>query len=499
MRARALKLNAITNLISEIISLVSGLILPRLILTTFGSTTNGLVNSIAQFLSFSVVLRAGVGAVIRTALYKPLASNDDDQISSIMVATQAYMRKVALIISACVFMFAIVYPFLVADEYEWLYAFAMVLVLGITVFAENFFGISNIILLQADQKYYITTVAMIIMQILSCVTSIVLLNCGFDMLVVKLGASIVFLAKPAFLEWYVRKNYHIDKKALPNNLAIKQRWDAFAQQLAIIINGNISIVLITTFTALTSVSVYTVHSMIVSNIAKIAKAPLAGINSAFGSMLAKKETKVLHEVFSFIEWGSFAMCTVLYAVTAVMITPFVDVYTRSIVDVNYHQPIFGFLLVLVNLLNCLRIPYQMVTEAAGHFKQTRNGAILEVVVNIVVSVVLLKQMGITGVVIGSLTACLIRTLQYSRYAAKNVLQIPTWRVYKNYVVYLLTFFICVIASEWFVLTEIRSYYLWIINAVKSTVITTAIVVLISLVFNSDDVKYLWKRIQAKRL
>ena len=132
----------------------------------------------------------------------------------------------------------------------------MVLVLGISTFAENYFGIKNMILLQADQKMYIQNIAATISYLASFGISVLLILCGFDMIIVKLGTVATFMLKPLALELYVRKNYKLNMNVAPDNLALKNRWDAFAQQLAIIINGNIDIVLITMFSAL-GIFVYT--------------------------------------------------------------------------------------------------------------------------------------------------------------------------------------------------------------------------------------------------
>ena len=499
MRAKALKLNTLTTLLGEVVALISGLILPRLILVNFGSSTNGLVSSVSQFLSFSTVLRAGVGGVTRAALFKPLADKDTDQINAVMSATRSYMRKIGLIIAGGVLVFSLVYPFIVMDEYAWWYSCLMVLVLGAATFAENFFGIKNMIFLQADQKMYIQNLAATASYFASFLISVLLINLGFDMLIVKLGTLATFLLKPLILEIYVRKNYNINMRVAPDNLALKNRWDAFAQQLAIIINGNIDIVLITIFSALGNVSVYTVHCMVVNNIGKVVQSPVMGVGPAFGNMIAKGERENLRRAFSFIEWGLFALSTLIFAVTAVMITPFVDIYTQSVVDVNYHMPTFAFLLVLVSILNTLRIPYQSVVEAAGHFKQTRNASILEVVVHVVISGILLIFLGITGVVIGSLVACIIRTLQYSTYAMKHILGMSIWHVIKNYAVYAASFAACVIACRLIPLSTPDNYLDWCIVAVVVTLVSLAIVVITSLVFNKRDVKYLLTKMFKKNV
>lgn len=493
-RASALKLNTITVLLGEIVALVCGLILPRLIIVSYGSAQNGLVSSISQFLSFSVVLRAGVGGVTRAALFKPLADNDTDKINAIMSATSSYMKKVGLIIAGAVIAFSFVYPFMVADEFSWWYSFLMVIILGGATFAENFFGIKNMLLLQADQKMYIQNISATVAYLGGFFVSVVFINLGFDMLIVKFGTLLTFLIKPLMLEIYVRKNYKIDMKVPPDNHALKNRWDAFAQQLAIIVNGSIDIVLITMFSALGNVSVYTIHCMVVNNLGKVIQSPVMGVGPTFGSMMANGEKDNLKRSFCFIEWGMFALTTFIFSVTAFMISPFVDIYTHSVTDVNYHQPVFAFLLVVVMMLNSLRIPYQSVVEAAGHFKQTRNGAILEVVVHIVVSGLLLIKLGIVGVVIGALLSSIIRTLQYSVYSMKNILDFSVIHVIKNYVVYFVCFVVCIFICRLLPFSQPDNYMKWCLIAVVVTVISFVLVVITSLVFNYKDVMYLLDRL-----
>ena len=82
-RGKKLALNTITSLILQLVTVVCGFILPRLILESFGSDVNGLVNSITQFLGVITLLDLGVGAVVQSALYKPLTEKDTDMISKI--------------------------------------------------------------------------------------------------------------------------------------------------------------------------------------------------------------------------------------------------------------------------------------------------------------------------------------------------------------------------------------------------------------------------------
>ena len=64
---------------------------------------------------------------------------------------------------------------------------------------------------------------------------------------------------------------------------------------------------------------------------------------------------------------------------------------------------------------CIRLPYQAAVYAAGHFKQTRNGAAAEAVINISLSVCLVPFAGLIGVAVGTFAAMTVRTVQYIWY------------------------------------------------------------------------------------
>ena len=78
MRSKKALINSISSLLSQLVTIICGFVLPRLILSQFGSSYNGITSSITQFLNCVILLRAGVGGVTRAALYKPLADGDNN-------------------------------------------------------------------------------------------------------------------------------------------------------------------------------------------------------------------------------------------------------------------------------------------------------------------------------------------------------------------------------------------------------------------------------------
>lgn len=494
---KALKYNALSTLIHEIVTLISGLIMPRLILSFFGSTSNGLVSSITQFLGLSTILRAGLGGAIRAALYKPISENNTSEISAIMAATKQHMNKVAGIIAGAIILFACIYPFFVIKEYSWFYAFTMVLVIGSGTIVENLFGIKCQILLQADQKYYIATIISIIGHVFVTLVSAMIIVCRGNMHIVKVGAVVAAFIKPILLNLYVKKNYKINWNAAPDNKAISQRWNAFFQQLASVMNENVSLVILTILQPLSSVSVYTVHSMVVFNIRAIVNSFSNGTNSTFGSLLAKNDIVALQKTFYFVEWLVFAVGCLLFAITAVMLTPFISLYTASITDVDYYQPLFGLLMVIGAFLIAVKHPYQYLAEGAGKFKETKKGAILEVVLNVIVSVLCVIKWGFIGVLIGSIVSCFIRTVEYAIFSFKKLLKLPLCHLIKHFMIIVVTFTMCFLVGKLVCIFDNASYVQWVINAIFVAITSSIIVLIVSIIFYRQELLMLLSNIKHK--
>ena len=127
----------------------------------------------------------------------------------------------------------------------------------------------------------------------------------------------------------------------------------------------------------------------------------------FGDMYARKETDTLDKTFGWVEWLMHLLVTFSFSCTAVLILPFVNIYTKEISDANYIVPAFSLLISAAQASYCLRLPYNMMVLAAGHYRQTQWSAIIEAMINIIVSVVLVRRFGLVGVAVGILQPCFI--------------------------------------------------------------------------------------------
>ena len=314
-RVAKLKLNTFTSLALQLTSLVCGFILPRLILSSFGSEVNGLVNSIAQFLGFISLLDLGVGAVVQSSLYKPLANKNIDEISKIYKSADKFFKRLAYILVAYVVVLLIVYPTIIKHDFSYIYVVSLISAISISLFAQYYFGIVNSILLSADQKGYIQYTAQIITLILNTMTCALLIRIGCSIQIVKLTTSIIYIARPLYLSWYVKKNYHINKRITYLDEPIKQKWSGMAQHFAAYIILGTDNVILTLFSTLSNVSIYSVYHLIISGINNIFYSITNGFQSILGDMIAKKEVQKLKDFFSLMEWGFHTGITIMFGCT----------------------------------------------------------------------------------------------------------------------------------------------------------------------------------------
>lgn len=493
-RGRKVVKNTMAALRYEVVALVCGLILPRLILATFGSSYNGITSSITQFLSCIALLNAGIGGVTQAALYKPLSIGDRKEVSGIIKATESFMKKVAALFAIIILFFAVIYPFFVKEDFSWLFSASMVLILGISTFAQYYFGITYQILLTADQRQDIIYNIQIITTIANTIIAAVLIKIGCSIHVVKLGSALVFCLNPLLTNIYVHKNYELKDDVVPNNKAIGQRWDAFAHEIANFVNSNTDIIVLTVFSNVRVISVYTVYYMVINNISKLLKNTMGGIRAAFGNMLAKEQYNALNENLRALELYVFVLSDVLFIVTGVMIVPFVMVYTSGVTDVEYNQLTFAVISTVAAYFSCIRLPYVNIVQAAGHFRQTRNGAIFEAVINIIVSVVLVYHYGLVGVSIGTLVAAIFRTIQYAVYASKVICHRSISVFVKHIISSVVSCLLIIVFSTFFLDYSYNNYLQWALGAFIVALVTVLSVLLMNLLLFKEDMGLVLKKV-----
>ena len=497
-RSKKLLFNTLAALIDQVIMVICGFILPRMFLVSYGSAVNGLQASITQFLGVIVLCEMGVGAVVQTALYKPLAKKNELEISQIICSAERFFHKLGGLLVVYVIALICGYPLLIKNEFGYVYTASLILIISLSSFAHYFLGITYRLLLHADQLGFIPTALHSICFLVNTVLCVVLMKFGAGIHLVKLASAILFILQPLLLVWYVRKHYRINHRIKLTTEPIKQKWNGLAQHIASVVLNGTDMLVLTIFSTLDSVSVYSIYNLVVNGMQKLMIALTSGMQATLGNMLANEEWQRLTVVFTRFEWLVHTAVTLIFGITGILIVPFVAVYTQGITDANYIVPIFAALLVFAQALFCLRIPYSTLILAAGHFKETQNSAILETVINIVLSIILVRHLGLVGVVIGTLSAVLYRTLYFVWYLSKHILKRRVSSFIKCFFADVVALLVMCICTRIFSLQQV-DYLAWICLACKVSVVCIVVSIIINRVIFPQEMQLVWKQVKGGKL
>lgn len=438
-QTKKLRLTSFSALLLQIVMLVSGFVLPRLFLVFYGSAVNGLISSITQFLWLVTLAECGIGAVVQSALYKPLATKNNFELSRIVVSAEKFFRDIAKLLLGYVCVLVTIYPFVVNNDYDFIFTASLIVIIAVSSFAQYYFGITYRLLLNSDQLGYIPICVNILALLLNVLLSAALIYQGASIHVVKLISSIIFVLQPLILFFLAHRWYKIDYSIEYDKTAIPQKWNGFAQHVATVVLYSSGIGILTIFSTLENVSVYSVYALVVNGVRNIIVSLTSGMQAFLGNIYARGDKGSFNRSFDLFELKMHFVVSLIFSITMVLIVPFIGVYTKGIGDAQYIVPIFGVFLTAAWAFFCIRLPYQVAVLAVGHYKQTQISAVVETLLNIGVSVLGIVNYGLIGIALGTLVAMIYRTLYLAWYISKKILN-------RSMLVFLKLLFVDVLSS-----------------------------------------------------
>lgn len=488
-RIKKTSYNIMALALYELVNFVCQLILPGLIIRTYGSAYNGLVSSITQFLKYIQILTLGIAGPTRVALYKSLAKNDNYQTSAIVNAHAKYMRKVGVALISYIAVLCVAYPLLSDTQFSTAEIIFLTIAIGVHSLAAYFFGVTYSTLLTADQRQYIYNVFKTGITASTLVISVLMIKASFSLQVVKLSSGLILLVGLILLNKQVAAKYQIDKSVPPDMSALTQRRDAMGHSIANIIHDSTDVAVLTVMCNVSLVSVYSVYQIVMNGLKQLLNIFTVGTEAVFGSMIAKNEKERLRKSFSCFEFLIGVFVSIIFSAAGLLIIPFVSLYTKGVTDINYLIPEYAVVIIVAHAFFCIRTPYVTIVQAAGHYKQTKNGAYMEAGINIVSSIILTYFMGIIGTAIGTLLANIFRTTQYAIYMQKNLLR----RSVMVYVKRLIWIIICISLTLTICFKIVMQYAInwenWVLCGIGIVIISSIICILLGFVMFKDDASY----------
>ena len=486
MRTKKAFKNLLFNIIQQLVNIITGFVLPPIIVGTFGSALNGLVSTIKQLMSYAQLTGSGIASASTYAMYEPLEKKDHKMLSGIYNATGKMFIHAGNLFSVIVLLLSIIYPVFVKQDVDFITVSFLVVIIGISGISEFYVFGKYQSLINADQNNFVIAIAQMIGNIANILVTFILIKLNQNIIVVQFGSSITYVMRILVLMCYVKKKYHfLDKKEKPLMEKIDQRNDAIVHQVSTLIVLSSSTIIVSVFLGLKQASVYSVYALVFYGLNSVCSIVSNAIYASFGEVIAKKDTKLLNGAYNIYEWIYYVLVGVVYTITFLMISSFISIYTKKMTDTRYLLPLLGNLFIVVGVANNLRVPARTLVEAAGHFKKTRNRAIIEAVLNLAGQLIFVQIFGIYGVLMGCILSYSYRTLDYIFYINKEILHrssVRSWkRIFSNLIIGIVSAAFVVIMVP----IHVTNYFDWVGCAIIVSIIVISFYAIINFFIEKD--------------
>lgn len=431
MKKKLIVKNVIYSIGTKMIILVLGILIPRLLIISFGSEINGLLSTVTQIFTYLALLEAGIGNSTINALYRPLDENDYETSNKVLTEAKKYYHKVSVIYSSLIILFSIIYPFFVTSNISKGLISGIIVLQGAANFVGYYFTAVYVQLLTASGNNYINNNITFISYVATSIIKIILILLGYNVLVVQIGFFIISLIKIPIYKYLCYKKYPwLNFEKHSNTKYLKERGSFVVHEISTTIFNNTDVFIISTFCSLSLASVYTIYNLVFSSVGGI----LGSATSGLGFLLGQSQYKEKKEfVFVYDTYSMACICAsfVLFTTCYVLIIPFVKLYTAGVSDIEYVIKGLPILFTLINLLSGVRVAASTLITVSGNASHTKGRSIAETTINLVVSVILVNIIGVEGVLWGTIVALLYRSNDMLIYSNRKILGRSPIKEYKN--------------------------------------------------------------------
>ena len=404
MRTKSTIINFITDAVPQVIILILGLVKVKLFLRVLGDEQLGLYQLYGQIVAYLVLLEGGVGSAMLFRLYKPIADKDTEKISQTVCAGKVIFNVVGIIILLC----GLGVSFFVNNfikESSFTHAYIQTtFILYLISQVLYYFTVPERVVFEAEQKKYIPNMVFQLIALLKAIIEIVIILLGRGLTEILISLIICSLiANVIIIVIYKKQHKYINKKAKKDFSMIKDVKDLFVNTLGNLISNNIDILIISKFIGLGYVAVYSTYNYFVEAIKqfieKITGATMAGI----GNLMLENKQRA-YEVFEEFNNLVFYLATIICIPFYIIINSFINTwYEGKIVT----KEIYAILFSIILLYQIIRVPLKVYTLSTGKFKQVKNFVLLEIAINLVLSLILINFMGISGVLLGTIISLIL--------------------------------------------------------------------------------------------
>lgn len=494
-------LNVLGSLCSYITMMIFTFITQGLIVKLLGIEYSGINGLFTNILTMLSVAELGLGTTIIYKLYVPIATNDKETIKSWLNFYKVCYRIVALIVLICGIALIPFIPNIVGDT-NIKENIIILYLISLTDTVFSYIMTYKRSILYADQKNYIINLIHIGYIIFMNITQIVLLYLTKNYILFLITKLIYRLLENILINLYVNNYYsYINEKY--NKLSKHETKDFFerirammVQKISFVINKGIDNVCISVLLGITSVGMYTNYNLIATTLCGIIYQTISGLNSAIGNLLTQENKEKNYEVYKKVNYINSLFTGICIVGFFNSIQSFITLWLGREYLLDYFI-ITSFCIYIYS--DSIRRSITLYKEAAGICKEDKYMYLIMAVINLILSIILCKIIGMPGVIIGtSISYLFLIFYSYPKYIFKNVFDEKISEYYKETLKYIAIIILSTLITRAFIsFIEINVIILkFIIEAIISVLITMLVFLIFT--YKNKEAKYIINIIRRRK-
>lgn len=481
------------------VHVIYSFIITGIIINTFGSEDNGLVSSIRQILTYAALVDCGLGAACIMSYYAPLAKDDKQKVKAIYNKSKRFFQLVGGVYFLAIVVLSFIYPFIVESSHSNNYVSAVFIVVGASQAFSYFFLEKYKSIITADQRIGAVQFCSLLSDLFTIIVVVVFVNLHLvnSILGLQIIITAITILQFVFYKYIISKYYPwLGSKeivASDDKKPIKQIGSSFIHMLSQTVSFNTDIILLSIFRTLNEVSKYSVYSMVFAMANSLFGVFTKGIEGSIGN-LYNKDREQFKKTFAQFEFLYLLQNAIILSTILLILQQFVSLYTKSETSFSYWDPSVSMMFVLITFLNTIRNPHAMMIRVSESFKQTQSIFICEALINLSISLLLVKPFGIVGVLCGTLVSVIIRDVYVIKYIYQKVIDGNVISFIKKVVVNFIPLSICAFFPLNGYLGVPSSYITLFFFLILDILFAVAVTLFVNTIFNFNMVKSLFNEL-----
>lgn len=449
MRTKNSILNVITGIATQLLLALVGFVSRRVFVMQLGIDMQGINATLTSIITMLSVTELGIGTAIMCNLYKPL---EEKNVPKIVALMQLYSKVYKVIAGIVLGLGIIVAPFVpkIVNEPDLVsnsYIISVFMLFLADVIVSYLFVYKRSIII-ADQKNYIVTLAHLFSAVLMNIAQVVvlILTKNFVLFLVfkiffRLVENIIlaYIANKKYPYIVTKEKYKVEKD-ITSNIVGNTKALALHYIGNYLITGTDSLI-IQRFLGSFVAGVYSNYYMIVLAIQEALRQFSIGIMASFGNLIACDEKDRLYNSFNqsfFIGFGLANFASIS------MLCLFNDFIEKIWIGDNSTLALPVVCIICFNsYMVIISDPLSNLRASAGLFRPDRYLHLFLAALNLIVSIVLVRIIGIFGVFLGTLLClCIKEGTVLPIIIYKNLFNKSVWNYHKKLLVYIAFSVVC---------------------------------------------------------